>query len=154
MSQGDFGRKGLSSMPATSSSRKRLDLPQERENLDFQAVFTDREGDEMRQGFLPSQMEDKWFIHFEEGWLRFHRSWTGVAIYALRLEQSPAGIRVTESWVNRNPEQYNVKDTEYDRKLVRYLIDTILLKRSAPFPTPPALEGAPEGLVRHHYVGR
>jgi len=141
-------------MAAASSSWKRRELPVEREDLKLEAFFTDADAEEMMQGFIPKQMEDKWFIYFEDGWLRFHRSWTGAAIYALRLEGSPAGVRVIESWVNRNPAQYTLKDTEFDRKLVTYLIDSILLKKSVPFPTPPGADNAPSGLARHHYVGR
>ena len=49
----------------------------------------------------------------------------------------PVGVRVVESWANRNPEQYRWKSAEYDRRLVLYLIDRILLKQDVPFPTPP-----------------
>lgn len=89
----------------------------------------------MKHGFVPEEMEDKWFIYFDEGWLFFHRSWSGALIYALRLEDSPEGVRVVESWVNRDPQQYSGTDTEYDRTLVRFLIDALLLKKSdARFP--------------------
>ena len=141
-------------MAATSSSWKRLEAPAEREDLKLQALFTDADAEQMMQGFIPREMEDKWFIYFEDGWLWFHRSWTGAVVYAVRLDGSSAGVRVVESWVNRNPGQYKLKDTEFDRKLVTYLIDSILLKKSVPFPTPPGAEKAPQGLARHHYVGR
>lgn len=141
-------------MAATSSSWKLLEPPSEREDLKLQALFTDADAEVMMQGFVPKQMEDKWFIYFEDGWLRFHRSWTGAFIYAVRLDGSPMGVRVTESWVNRSPQQYALKDTDYDRKLVTYLIDSVLLKKSALFPTPPGAEKAPQGLAKHHYVGR
>ena len=141
-------------MAATSSSWKRLEAPAEREDLKLQALFTDADAEQMMQGFIPREMEDKWFIYFEDGWLWFHRSWTGAVVYAVRLDGSSAGVRVVESWVNRNPEQYKLKDTEFDRKLVTYLIDSILLKKSVPFPTPPSTQKAPQGLARHHYVGR
>ena|SRR5215475_7285801 len=124
-------------MPATSSSWKRLEPPTKREELGLRALFTDADAEEMAQGFIPSEMEDKWFIYFEDGWLWFHRSWTGALIYALRLDGSPVGVRVIESWVNRDPRQYTGIDIEYDRLLVRYLIDGILLKKSVPFPTRP-----------------
>ena len=141
-------------MAATSSSWKRLEPPAEREDLKLEALFSDADAERMMQGCIPKAMEDKWFIYFEDGWLWFHRSWTGAAIYALRLDGSSAGIRVVESWVNRNPEQYKQNDTEFDRKLVAYLIDRILLGKQVPFPTPPGAENAPQGVARHHYVGR
>lgn len=89
-------------------------------------------------GLVPEQMEDKWFIYYEDSWLRFHRSWTGVFIYGLRLEGSSDGVRVIDSWVNRNTEQYAAQDTDYDRKLVRFIIDAFLLKTpGTTFPMPP-----------------
>src|SRR5436190_21727842 len=109
----------------------------------------------MMRGLVPKQMEDKWFIYFDGGWLLFHRSWTGALIYALRLDGSPAGVRVVESWVNRNPQQYSGTDTEYDRKLVHFLIGAFLLEKpDVHFPMPAGNDGAPKGVVQHNYVGR
>ncbi|ACX88377.1 hypothetical protein F6Q07_01670 [Pectobacterium parmentieri] len=123
-------------MHAQAQDWKRVPAPQQTAPLNFQALFTDVEAEQMRQGIIPKHMEDKWFIYFEGGWLRFHRSWTGFFIYALRLDGSPAGVRVTDSWVNREPEQYASTDLEYDRNMLRYLIDVSLLKKqNVPFPT-------------------
>jgi hypothetical protein len=142
-------------MQATSSSWKHLPPPAEREPLGFEALFTDEEAEQLMLGLVPDQMEDKWFVYYEDGWLRFHRSWTGAFIYALRLDGSPAGVRVVDSWVNRNRQQYAASDTEYDRKLVRFLIDAFLLKKpGVVFPMPAGVQGSPQGVVQHSYVGR
>jgi hypothetical protein len=140
---------------ANSSSWKHLPPPSERESLGFEALFSDAEAEQMMIGLVPREMEDKWFIYHEDSWLRFHRSWTGICIYALRLEPSPSGIRVLDSWVNRDPEQYKASDIAYDRKLVRFLIDAFLLKKpDAVFPMPAGAAGAPSGVVQHNLVGR
>ena len=142
-------------MTATSASWKNLRPPAERESLGFEDVFTDADAERMMRGVVPEQMEDKWFIYFADGWLRFHRSWTGAFIYALRMAGCPAGVRIVESWVNRNPQQYSGSDTAYDRKLVRFLIDAFLLQKpGATFPMPPNAATAPSGLVQHSAVGR
>jgi hypothetical protein len=65
---------------------KTLPLPQLRVPLEFSAEFNDMETKALIQSLLPHAMEDKWFIYFDQGWLLFHRSWTGAAIYGLRLE--------------------------------------------------------------------
>src|SRR5690349_8009086 len=101
---------------ATTNSWKTLPAPTLREPLGFDADFSDQDATKLLEGLVPEQMEDKWFIYHADGWLRFHRSWTGAMIYWLRLDRSPTGFRVTESWVNRDPHQYNEKDTAYDRK--------------------------------------
>jgi hypothetical protein len=123
-------------MTASSASWKHLDLPTAREDLRVDASFSEADAEQIMRGFTPRTMEDKWFIYYEGGWLRFHRSWTGAFIYALRLQPFSAGYLVNESWVNRDPSQYNGKDTTYDRQFVRYLIDTILLKKAVPFAKP------------------
>lgn len=85
--------------------------------------------------------------------MRFHRSWTGAFIYALRLEESPAGVRVAESWVNRDPDQYRGTDAEYGRRLVRFLIDAFLLGKSVSFPLPAGAPSLPRGLFQHSIAG-
>jgi len=142
-------------MRATSKSWKHLPPPDEREPLGFEALFTNADAEQMMLGIVPRQMEDKWFIYFEDGWLRFHRSWTGAYIYGVRLDASQTGFRVADSWVNRNPQQYVATDTAYDRRLIRFLIDAFLLKKcDAVFPMPTGHDDAPPGLVQHSSVGR
>src|ERR1700756_5544565 len=114
---------------ATITSWKTLPPPEQREPLGFTAEFTDAETELLVFGLIPREMEDKWFICLHQGWLLFHRSWTGACIYGLRLEAVRGGARVTDSWVSRDPAQHKGVDVGYDRKLVRFLIDALLLRR-------------------------
>jgi len=139
---------------ASSSSWKTLPPPKRKEPLQLEAFFSDEEAEQLMNGLIPDSMDDKWFVYFSDGWLNFHRSWTGALIYFLRLDGSPAGVRVAESWVNREPKQYKATDTEYDRKLVRFLIDALLLKKQAIFPMPASSTPSAPGVVQHSYVGR
>jgi hypothetical protein len=117
---------------ATEASWKHLPAPDRREPLGFEALFSDEEANKLVDGLVPEEMEDKWFVYYADDWLRFHRSWTGALIYCLHLAHSPAGVHVTDSWVNRDPEQYAGTDAAYDRRLVRFLIDALLIgKRMA-----------------------
>src|SRR5688572_16949247 len=141
-------------MRAAATDWKRLPAPSEPEDLGFEAVFTEAETEQLMEGLVPKEMEDKWFIYFADGWLRFHRSWTGAYIYGLRLESIPEGQRVAEAWVNRDPEQYRGSDTPYDRQLVRFLIDALLLERPAEFPMPSAAAASTAGVYQHSVVGR
>ena len=117
-------------MAVSKEQWKNEPLPSEKEALDYDRFFDDAEAELLREGHLPVDMDDKWFIYFEEGWLNFHRSWTGHCIYSIKLDGSPAGVRVTESWVNRNPEQYQMNDTQQDRALLNSLIENFLLNLS------------------------
>jgi hypothetical protein len=141
-------------MRAGAADWKHLPPPSEREDLGFEAVFTEAEAEQLMEGLVPKEMEDKWFIYFADDWLRFHRSWTGAYIYGLRLESIPEGQRVAEAWVNRDPEQYRGSDTTYDRQLVRFLIDALLLERAAEFPMPSAAAASTAGVYQHSVVGR
>lgn len=140
---------------ATAKSWKHKPEPSSSEKLNFEAIFTDEEAELLTLGLIPQQMEDKWFIYFDEGWLRFHRSWTGTYVYGLRLDRSPAGVCVIDSWANRDPSEHRGSDAEYDRLLLRFLIDAFLLKKTnVTFPMPKGPVPGPPGVLQHSYVGR
>jgi len=106
----------------TRASWKTLPSPDRRERLDVPEIFSDAAADRMRCGHVPVDMDDRWFIYFEDGWLHFHRSWTGAHIFALRLDGCLAGVRVIEGWASREPEQYRSPGIEQDRQIVVGLI--------------------------------
>ena len=114
---------------ATMESWPTTPIPAQREPLGFSACFDAAESETLKRGFVPSDMDDRWFICFDAGWLRFYRSWTGVCIFGLRLEAGPAGTCVVESWVNRDPDPDRGVDIKDDRELVQRLIDEVLLKK-------------------------
>lgn len=78
----------------------------------------------MRRGFVPREMEDRWFVYFDDGWLNFHRSWTGAHIFSIRLDGSPFGIRVVDGWANGEQEQYRSLGAEQDAALLVDLIES------------------------------
>lgn len=102
-------------------------MPPERERVDLWLLFSDAEGERIREGHIPLYMEDKWFIFFENGWLYFHRSWTGYCIYAVRLDCSPGGVRVVEAWANRDQQQYYSPGMKTDKHMVEQLMRSYLL---------------------------
>ena len=120
---------------ATGASHNCLPDPLHKEYLGFATAFQPAQADILAKGYLPESMEDKWFIYYERGWLKFHRSWTGFCIYGLHFQESPRGLQPLDSWVNRDPHQYKETDTAYDRELAGFLIDRFLLnKANAVFP--------------------
>ena len=118
-------------------------------------MFTLSEVERITNGLIPIGMEDKWFIFYADSWLYFHRSWTGVLIYALKLDRSPVDGRIVKSWVNRDPEQYRERDIDYDRRLVDFLIRAFLLGENAKFPIRKEHLGSEaNGAYQHKVVGR
>lgn len=139
--------------PALPTSWETLPLPEQREPLGFESTYTTEEAESMALGLVPQQMEDKWFIYAKGDQLYFHRSWTGACIFWLRFEGAPEGYRVVESWVNRDPGQYRETDTAYDRAMLSFLIDAMLLGKSGSFPLRADHSSTPGGVYQHHVTG-
>jgi len=88
-----------------------------------------------QKGFRPMDMDERWFIYYEEPWLYIHRSWTGVCIYGVRFETSADGASIVESWANRDSDPYTETSIETDRELCTFFIGTLLLGQDLEFPS-------------------
>ena len=82
-------------------------------------------------------MDDKWFIYFAPltNQLYMHRSWTGFCIYIVKFEQTVTGWKVACAWANRNPKQYEERDSEHDAAVVQWVIDYVLLGKDSDYPS-------------------
>ena len=56
--------------------------------LRYDRTFTDEQFARIKIGTIPEQMEDKWFVYYEEPDLFFHRSWTGQPVYKVTLRRT------------------------------------------------------------------
>ncbi len=121
-------------MRATSRSWKTEPFPANRGRLKLDRSFDPAEWDALQEGVIPEEMEDKWFIYEEGGWLNFHRSWTGFCNYRVHLRKTQKGGEIAEAWASRDKDQYSGVDDGYDARLLSWLIDVLLLKRPAPWP--------------------
>lgn len=98
---------------------KTIEMPAQTEQFVIEKTFTDTEIDYLKEGHRPQEMEDKWFMYYEDHKLFIHRSWTGYCIYIIDLSES-GRLNIT---VNRNPGQYKEGSIESDRLLVNILIN-------------------------------
>jgi hypothetical protein len=128
-------------------------LPEAKKVLLYKREFTKEEMDLMQVGILPNQMEDKWFIYFDDNVLHFHRSWTGTEIFQLVFISVDSHYVVESAIVNREPTQYNQQDDDFDIKLLDYLIDRLLLSKRVAFPENITIEQDKQPLYRHSWVG-
>jgi hypothetical protein len=119
---------------ATRESWKVSPLPEIRTELGFAESYTTAEFEVIKRGLIPEEMEDKWFVFFEEPWLYFHRSWTGAGIYGVEFQSSAEGATVVASWVSRDAKRYEAARTEHDRAVLTFLIDALLLRKAVSFP--------------------
>ena len=143
--------------PATNSiamreSWKTLDPPETRTELDFTESYNRSDFERIKRGLVPEEMEDKWFIFFEEPWLYFHKSWTGIGVYGVEFRPSLHGALVAASWIGGD--HHIEPDRNYHRAMLNFLIDALLLRRPANFPIPDDFpHGVPKDLYQHHVAG-
>lgn len=95
--------------------------------IDFSIHFNDKQFEKLKHGLIPQQMEDKWFIFYENDWLYFHRSWTGFGLYKAQLIKEEDGYSIKEFWAERNQEKYTNEDDNTDIDNISFLIARGLL---------------------------
>ena len=101
--------------------------------LPYRAAFSHSEMARLKQGLIPSEMEDKWFIYFENDVLYFHRSWTGFGAFQVHFENTEGGAKVSEAY-GASETSMSEKDAAFSASLVSYLIDRTLLGKDISFP--------------------
>ena len=105
--------------------------------LAVERVYSAAEVERLREGLVPEEMEDRWFIVWRDDGLDLHRSWTGYQIFRVELEPALFGHRIARAWVSRDPEQHGSIDDTGDARLLRWLLDALVLGYACPFPAPP-----------------
>lgn len=90
--------------------------------------FTKNQFSKIQKGLIPHEMEEKWFMFFEDDWLYFHRSWTGKGIFKAKVIALQNGYEIREFWAERNPLIYKITDDDSDRETFCFLIAGGLLR--------------------------
>lgn len=90
--------------------------------------YSAAEAEAIRFGSLPWQMEDKWFIFYEDGKLFFHRSWTGLCVFVMHFRED--GDALVAHRLDINGETADA-DSE---SLAFHLIEALLLERDGDMP--------------------
>jgi hypothetical protein len=109
-------------------------MPKSHATIPVNRRFSASEIGQIKLGFRPEQMEDRWIIFYEREHLYIHRSWTGYCIYVVRFDESAGYHTARQIQANRNPKQYGVSDDSYDSQMAFWVIDFILLKRNTEMP--------------------
>ncbi len=126
-------------------------LPQ-RADLPLQRMFTLEEYELIKRGFRPQDMDDKWAIEFDNGWLSFYRTWGAVMVFLLHLTVEAEGVRVDQAYAARDTDMYTGTDTDEEVRLINFMIDRLLLYR--PDAVLRKADGTPiTGLHLYHEVG-
>jgi ADP-ribosylglycohydrolase len=112
---------------ATKKSWKNIPIDKPKK-IEIDLFLTNKQFSKLKNGLIPQEMEDKWFIYYENEWLYFHRSWTGYGIYKAKLDKVTDGYIIRELWVERNKEKYNNEDDNADIETFLFLIARGLLE--------------------------
>jgi len=113
---------------ATRGDWKTQPMPAERITQKVERVYAAAEAERIRFGSLPWQMEDKWFIFFEDGKLYFHRSWTGLCMFVMHFREDGDALVAHRLDINQ---EHADADSE---ALAFYLIEALLLDRPGDMP--------------------
>jgi hypothetical protein len=119
----------MNDQPVSGSDWKVQKMPKSHATIPVSRAFSASEMEKIRIGFRPEDMDDRWFIFYENDCLHIFRSWSGYCIYALRFEKDGENHVACELKANRNAKQYRGSDDSYDSQMAFWVIDFILLGR-------------------------
>ena len=114
---------------AKHSDWQNTPMPEQHASFSLERTFSLEQMRRLQNGLVPEQMEDKWFIYFDDNTLYFHRSWTGFCIYAMHFVERDGQFAITSVDVSRDPEQYKSTDIVEDTSMLNTLIDILLNRR-------------------------
>lgn len=104
---------------ATRKSWKILDMPNETKKIKLDLKLTKENLTKLKKGHIPKEMEDHWFAFYENNKFYIYRSWTGICLYIVDIQEDGT---ILSAIVNRNIEQYNNTNDLDDIKSIKHLI--------------------------------
>lgn len=109
-------------LPAIRNDWRTEPLPERHVRLPLDFTLDARAAVAARLGYVPTEMEEKWFCYFEGNTLYQHRSWTGFCIDRIHFVEHDGGLRATHAEVNRDPEQYGSTDDREDAQRIEQMV--------------------------------
>lgn len=122
----------MSTKPALPTDWEIEPMPEQRTTVALDRAFSPKDMDDIRNGFIPDYMEDRWFMYWHDDALHIHRSWTGFCMYIVHFVVHGEGSRIVSAEVNRDYAQYQWTDDDSDARLISDLIDSHLLDDPVP----------------------
>src|SRR5215467_796574 len=137
-------------MPAMPTSWKRVPFT-EGVPIPYRAAFDREQFSRLREGLIPKEMEDKWFVYYEEPNLFLHRSWTGQSVYRVTLKETANGAEVIETLLSK--QFADTGSADHQAELIDFIISNLLLGQKKPFPVPSDVAKSEHGVSQHHISG-
>lgn len=114
--------------PATRSDWNLEPLPADFTILKIDRDFSSEQMNRIKQGFIPLDMDDRWFIYYEAHTLYFYRSWSGICIFVVKFKEFDNGSgEIYEVLVTNDKGWQEYSNEEHDRLLLHSLIYEQLL---------------------------
>lgn len=89
--------------------------------------FSEAEFKQLKQGFTPQNMDDRWLVRFESDSLRCYRSWSGHEIFRARLEPVKEGYEIAWLHVLADKSVYNshgeAQDIENFKCFIKFILN-------------------------------
>jgi 8-oxo-dGTP pyrophosphatase MutT (NUDIX family) len=140
-------------VPTTRESWKVNPMKGKIASLRIDRTFSEGEMDQIRRGHLPKEMEDKWFMFFENNCLHACRSWTGDTIYLVAFAKASSGTwRIDD--VNLPKEVLKDQGTDHAGGLLLFLIDAMLLGTKGSLPMMADASPQTAAMNAWHEVGK
>lgn len=105
---------------AEKSDWQTYNMPFKKAKFKFERKFSKSEIENLKYGYIPQEMEERWFSYFENDTLYVHRSWTGHCIYIVKFNFS-TNVHLVK--VNRDKNQYTCESKEEDLRQLNRLLD-------------------------------
>ena len=93
-------------------------------------IWTSEEMDQIRLGYVPHIMDEKWFIFVEGDRLFAHRSWTGLGVYEAAFGPVDGGYVIESAVVTGNRSEYKRSSDQDESQILEALIAGHLLGQS------------------------
>jgi len=101
--------------------------------IPYRAKFNAVQFEQLKDGYVPVDFDDRWFIYYDEPGLFIHRSWGGAPFYRVTLRASEAGgAEVTDSQCAEEMLQREKPDGH--ARLLDWLIST-MFEPGKPYPS-------------------
>jgi len=86
--------------------------------------FNEEEYEKIKKGFIPSVMEEKWFVFFEENWIHWVRSWTGTEWVKAEIKKENDYYIMNEFYLEEGVSKENdeKRDAEIFESFMKVLI--------------------------------
>ena len=96
--------------------------------------FTADEYEVLVAGVIPCEMEDRWFVFFEQPYLYVHHSWNGELFFRVELAEATEGAVVRSAVAHHKAGSPSSQATMEEALLLGLILRRFVLQQDLPIP--------------------